>query len=230
MSISPVVDATPEEEDAYESMVLDGSPAKFEGVKFTEDNEEPKSSARSSAEAKDTPSPIEPSIRQPTFLAAPRFKTSDAVETRNDRPLLPDAFSPQRRGAKYITGGLAAEVRDWLVQVKGATEYDRPTGESVKFTVDQVSHCPQGEMFLIAGDVARNGNEVEGTPKQNGTGVGQPAKAILAGEGRIPGLGRKTVVAQGLMVSMYQPIWDIDLKDTGQFAVACDWEGETQAS
>lgn len=230
MSVSPVVDATPEEEEAYGSMALDDASTEIDGLKLSEEDEEPPSSPRPSVEEADTPSPIEPSTRQPTFLAAPRFKTSDAVETKKDRPVLPDAFSPQRRGAKYVTGGLAAEVRDWLVQVKGASEYDRPTGQSVKFIVDQVSHCPEREMCLISGDVAQNGHEVDGTPEQDGTGASQPAKVILAGDGRIPGLGCRSVVAQGLMVSMYQPIWDINLKDMGRFAVACDWEGEIQAS
>lgn len=230
VSISPVVDATPEEDKAYESMALDHATTEIDEFKLPEEDEEPLSSPRPSVKEKDTPSPIEASTKQPTFLAAPRFKTTDAVETKKYRPLLPDAFSPQRRGAKYVTGGLAAEVRDWLVQVKGASEYDRPTWDCVKFIVDQVSHCPQGEMCLISGDVAQNGHEVDGTPEQDGTGAGQPAKVILAGDGRIPGLGHRTIVAQGLMVSMYQPIWDINLKDMGRFAVACDWEVETQAS
>lgn len=232
VSISPVVDATPEEA-AYEPMALDDASAEIDGLKLSEvdeENDEPLSSPRSIALARDTPSPTEPSTRQPTFLAAPRFKTSDPDETKKDRPLLPDAFSPQRRGAKYVSGGLAAEVRDWLVQMKGATEYDRPTGDSVKLIVDQVSHCTQGEMCLVSGDEAQSAHEGEVTPEHNGAGPGQPARVILAGDGRIPGLGRRTVVAQGMMVSMYQPIWDIKLKDMGRFAVACDWAGETQAS
>lgn len=230
VSLSPVVDATPEEEEPYEPMALDDAPTEIDGFELSDEYQKPLSSPRRSAEPKDTPSPIEPSTRQPTFLAAPRFKTSEAVETKNDRLLLPEAFSPQRRGAKYVTGGLAAEVRDWLVQVKGATEYDRPTGESLKFIVDQVSHCPQGEMCLISGNESQSRQQSETTREQDGTGAGQPARVILAGDGRISGLGHRTVVAQGLVVSMYQPIWDIDLKDMGRFAVACDWEGKTQVS
>lgn len=230
MSLSPVVDATPEEEEAYEPMAMVDALTEVDGFELPGEYQKPLSSPRPSADPKDTPSPKEPSTRQPTFLAAPRFKTSEAVETKKDRPLLPEAFSPQRRGAKYVTGGLAAEVRDWLVQVKGATEYDRPTGESVKFIVDQVSHCPQGQMCLISGNEAQIGQQFEMTPEQNETRIGQAARVILAGDGRIPGLGHRTVVAQGLRVSMYQPIWDINLKDLGRFAVACDWEGKPPSS
>ncbi|KAF3760794.1 hypothetical protein M406DRAFT_334412 [Cryphonectria parasitica EP155] len=160
-------------------------------------------------------SPSEPAARHPpNFRAAPRFRATDAAtETTADRPPLPDAFSPQRRGAKYVPGGLAAEVRDWLVQVKGASEYDRPAGASVQMKVDEVR---DGSGMWIVG-----AHEVE---KSSARDDGNSAKVILAGDGRISALGRRNFVRTGGMVSMYQPMWDINLSHLGHFAVVCDWE------
>lgn len=161
--------------------------------------------------------PEEQSIRHPTFRNAPRFKTTEAADGAQQRPL-PDAFSPQRRGVKYVPGGLAAEVRDWLVQVKGASEYDRPAGSSIGVTVDEV-RSGVGMHIITA---RRAGGEAETEAEAEGEGI--PAKAILAGLGRTTGLGGRGAVERGALVSMSQPMWDITLDDLDHFAVACDWE------
>lgn len=224
MSISPVVDATPSEDDFHEPMVLDDGSTEVDDSQMSETHHDSISPSKLRPAFVRSPSPVELPTRQPTFLSAPRFKTSEALEAGPDHPPLPEAFSPQRRGAKYVTGGLAAEVRDWLVQVKGASEYDRPTGESVRLIVDQVRPSYHGRMCTISG------NEVGGTQGQNGNGESKPARVILAGDGRIAGLRGRTVVSEGGTISMYQPMWDINLKDLGRFAVACDWDGEGQKS
>lgn len=156
-------------------------------------------------------SPEEQAIRHPTFRNAPRFKATEAAIGTQRHPL-PDAFSPQRRGAKYVPGGLAAEVRDWLVQVKGDSEYDRPAGSSIGVNVGEV-RSGLGMHIITA---QRDDGEAEGESI--------PAKAILAGDGRTAGLDGKSIVEKGGFVSMSQPMWDITLDDLGHFAVACDWE------
>lgn len=155
--------------------------------------------------------PEEQASRRPTFQHAPRFKPNEAADGAQQRPL-PDAFSPQRRGAKYIPGGLAAEVRDWLVQVKGYSEYDRPAGSGIGVTV--------GEAKSGVGMHIITAHQLDGKAEDEGI----PTKAILAGDGRTTGLGVKSIVKRGGPVSMSQPMWDITLDDLGQFAVACDWE------
>lgn len=230
MSISPVVDAMPDQEECHEPMALDDEPVEFDDISLSEDHETAMSSFGRRIASEDPPPPTEPSTRHPTFLSAPRFKPNEAVERAPDRTPLPEAFSPRRRGAKYATGGLAAEVRDWLVQVRGASEYDRPTGESVRLIVNQVRHSPHGGMCMVSGSEVEGGTEVSRVSCQTGDGEGKPARVVLAGDGRIAGLGGKNSVTQGEMVSMYQPMWDLALKDLGRFAVACDWEKLGQAS
>lgn len=153
----------------------------------------------------------EQAIRNPTFRNAPRFKTAEAASAAQQHPL-PDAFSPQRRGAKYVPGGLAAEVRDWLVQVKGAAEYDRPAGSSVGATVGEVRSGAGMHLVTAQRLVGEAGDE------------SIPDKAILAGDGRTAGLSGRSAVRKGGRISMAQPMWDITLDDLGHFAVACDWE------
>lgn len=149
--------------------------------------------------------------RHPTFQNAPRFKAAEITAEVQQRPL-PEAFSPQRRGAKYVAGGLAAEVRDWLVQVKGASEYDRPAGSGIDVVVDEAMSSP-GVHVIAARQLD---TEVEDQSV--------PGKVILAGDGRVTGLRGRSAVGRGGVVSMSQPMWDITLDDLGQFAVACDWE------
>lgn len=168
--------------------------------------------------------------RHPTFRSAPRFKAA-ARPPLNDTttddhnafaairgPLLPEAFSPQRRGAKaFVSGGLAAEVRDWLVQVKGASEYDQHTGgedgsSGVRVVVDEARGPVGGGMWVVQ----TRGEE----------GSLERKKVILAGDGRLlgGGLAGRSVISEGAGLKLFQPMWDVTLRDLGQFAVACDWE------
>lgn len=149
--------------------------------------------------------------RHPTFRNAPRFKAAEIAAEAQQRPL-PEAFSPQRRGAKYVAGGLAAEVRDWLVQVKGASEYDRPAGSSIDVVIDEAILAPGVQ--IVASRHLDTGVEGENVP----------GKVILAGDGRVTELRGRCPVKRGGVVSMSQPMWDISLDGLGQFAVACDWE------
>jgi len=155
--------------------------------------------------------PDEQAPRNPTFRNAPRFKAAEITAEVQQRPL-PEAFSPQRRGAKYVARGLAAEVRDWLVQVKGASEYDRPAGSSIDVVVNEAMSAPG--MHFIAARQLDTGSEDENIP----------GKVILAGDGRVTELRGRSAIRTGGIVSMSQPMWDITLDGIGQFAVACDWE------
>ncbi|KUI72567.1 hypothetical protein VM1G_08448 [Cytospora mali] len=215
VSISPEADMSSEHHfsgvtmEEIEQVEVSGTPM-LDGrllVQSPINSEEP----MTDSEPQSPQSPEEQVTRHPTFRNAPRFKTSEAVDGDQQHPL-PDAFSPQRRGAKYVPGGLAAEVRDWLVQVKGASEYDRPAGSSMGVTVGEVKSGVG--MHIITAQCLDGEAESESIP----------AKAILAGDGRTAGLGGKSIVKRGGLVSLFQPMWDITLDDLGQFAVACDWE------
>ncbi|CAN8105962.1 unnamed protein product [Discula destructiva] len=227
LSMSPVVDVTPDEEDPPERVTLDDDRMVIDNTPLSNDDDNdgvPNRAEHPMADAEIPPPIVSVPIRHPTFLSAPRFKTSEAVEANQSNPPLPDAFSPQRRGVKYVPGGLAAEVRDWLVQVKGPSEYDRPAGQSVRLNVKQVRTCNPSGMCIISGTEVKGGADIDGSLVQKDVQEHQPAKVILAGDGRIVGLGGKRVVARGKTLSLYQPMWDIALDDLGRFAVACDWD------
>lgn len=215
VSLSPEIDASPDTDRCDVPMEDDAQPEISSTPVFDDriavqssfDHEGPTADS-------DPPSPRtadEQAPRHPTFHNAPRFKAAEITAEVQQRPL-PEAFSPQRRGAKYVAGGLAAEVRDWLVQVKGSSEYDRPAGSSIDVIVDDAMSAPG--MHVIAA-------------RQLGTAVEDesiPGKVLLAGDGRVTGLRGRSAVRRGEVVSMSQPMWDITLDDLGQFAVACDWE------
>lgn len=229
MSISPEGDLIPDANEADEPMVVDDGSIEIDSNTPPDDSLHspiPSSvpSDRLSTSGSEGPaSPTgPPPARHPTFHSAPRFKTTEpATRDAQKRPPLPDAFSPQRRGAKYVPGGLAAEVRDWLVQVKGVSEYDRPAGASVQVTVDAAR---AGNGMWIVASRHHYQQQTEGSGGGESREGGHPAKVILAGDGRIAGLGGRSAVGESGTVAMHQPMWDVTLGDLGQFAVACDWE------
>ncbi|TDZ44662.1 hypothetical protein CTRI78_v009455 [Colletotrichum trifolii] len=98
----------------------------------------------------------ETSKTQPTFHRAPRFKVSEAELARTEG--LPDAFSPQRRGQRYVPGGLAAEMQSWLAEVKGwAGGGDRAPDLVMQIAVDGV--VPGNRMYLVNGRRIVEGEE-----------------------------------------------------------------------
>lgn len=122
---------------------------------------------------------------------------------------LPDAFSPQRRGVKYLPDGLAAEVRDWLVELKGGDGSDGFGVTEARFTVDDVRSYPG--MLLVRGH------------REKEDAQGETERLIIAGDGRITGLGGKNEVKKGSLVTIAPPAWDVNLDSEGKWTVGCDW-------
>ncbi|KAK1993879.1 hypothetical protein LX36DRAFT_615112 [Colletotrichum falcatum] len=146
---------------------------------------------------------------QPTFRRAPRFKMSDADTTHQEG--LPEAFSPQRRGAKYVAGGLAAELQSWLAEVRGWTGGDRPACLVMDIVIDEMR--AGNRMYLVTGRrIVGNGEASEEIA----------ARLMLAGEGRLAGLGQKAAVVAGSTITISQPAWEVEL-DGSRWIVACDW-------
>ncbi|KAK3365754.1 hypothetical protein B0T24DRAFT_636644 [Lasiosphaeria ovina] len=180
----------------------------------------------------------------PTFLRAPRFRATAAPDqgrhpAHRDHPvpdqLLPEIFSPQRRGGdKYVAGGLAAELRDWLVEIKRSEFADDGEGgtagkqkqpaaaAAVRVGIDKVRPGGPG-LTLVAGRVL---------PAGSGGGSSNVVHAILAGEGRRPevldtaGGGSSSshgVVSPGAVVAISPPAWDAELLHR-RWAVVYRWE------
>lgn len=143
--------------------------------------------------------------QQPIFQQAPRFKPLDDANTYGG---LPVAFSPQRRGARYVPGGMAAQLQGWLSEVKGWEEHSTAAERVVKMHVEQVR--PGRRMYLIQGRV----------PSEEAS-----QKWILAGEGKLTGLGKRAEVKMGSVVLIEQPTWDVELEGS-TWNVACEWSVE----
>lgn len=135
---------------------------------------------------------------QPVFRPPPRFKqvADESYEA------LPDVFSPQRKGAKYVAGGLAAELQGWLSDVKGGRD-DLSDVEQARFTVEEVK--PGTRMYLVRGVFEKDKRNV-----------------ILAGEGKLTGLGRRAVVEEGSRIALGRLGWEIEM-DGEEWYVSCDW-------
>ncbi|KAG7289708.1 hypothetical protein NEMBOFW57_006084 [Staphylotrichum longicolle] len=95
-------------------------------------------------------------VDHPAFIPLhdlpPQHRGPSNFPAHPDAYLTADIFSPQRRGAKYLPGGLAAELRDWLVDVKGGVDGEcevraassvlrlgPSAGASVRVVVDEAS-------------------------------------------------------------------------------------------
>lgn len=139
-------------------------------------------------------------LQQPIFHAAPRFKPTETDPTTEG---LPAAFSPQRRGQKYISHGLAASLQGWLSDVKGWEGSDRSAEAVLTVTIEEVK--PGRRMYLARGRVD-----------------GEVRRFVLAGEGKLTGLGRRAVVEVGSRVAVGRPVWDVVLEGE-TWTVACDW-------
>ncbi|RYP57514.1 hypothetical protein DL769_009429 [Monosporascus sp. CRB-8-3] len=172
--------------------------------------------------------------QQPTFHKAPRFKQPDLPATEAPRrDPLPDAFSPHhRRGAssKYAPGGLAGEVRDWLVGIEAGIGVmkRREEGEwAARLVIEDVRVAP-GMGVLVSGHRVRDGlgeGEMLGSGGAGGDGD-EPehgTKLVLAGQGRLVGLARRNEVGRGAVVGIAGPMWEVELSGLGSWVVACDW-------
>ncbi|KAF7543272.1 hypothetical protein G7Z17_g10865 [Cylindrodendrum hubeiense] len=142
--------------------------------------------------------------QQPTFHPPPRFKPTEIDAMAEG---LPAAFSPQRRGAKYLAGGLAADLQGWLSDIKGWEGVDQAAEAVARVTVELIR--PGRRMYLVKGRV----EEATGTASK---------RFLLAGEGKLTGLGRRAVVGVGSVVVVGQPVWDVELEGE-VWTVSCDW-------
>lgn len=180
-------------------------------------------------------------VHQPIFQKAPRFKPAEIPEGAPHPEPLPDTFSPRRKGAKYVAGGLAAELRNWLVDVEAGISSGPSMGSGAKrdeewvarIRVDSLRSAVESArgMTLVLGRQVLNGGskasgedrhpgEDEGTAEILGTNT---VRLILAGPGRLSGLGVGHKVRPGVLLGIGRPTWEVVLDDLGRWGVACDW-------
>ncbi|KAI0514551.1 hypothetical protein F5B22DRAFT_610888 [Xylaria bambusicola] len=177
---------------------------------------------------------------RPTFQKPPRFKPAELPGGAPRPEPLPDVFSPQRKGAKYVAGGLAAELRDWLVDVEagfGSSSIANTTARDeewvARIQVDDTSDTSpnargmtlvQGRQILSNKVDANNNSQAEGRNEEAGDVLGHSIfKLILAGPGRLSGLGIGNDVRPGVVIGIARPTWEVVLDGLGRWGVACDW-------
>ncbi|KAL5321930.1 hypothetical protein ACEPPN_009894 [Leptodophora sp. 'Broadleaf-Isolate-01'] len=160
------------------------------------------------------------------FLKPPRFRPPDpSLASQTQADPLPEQFSPHRKGQKYVPGGLAAEVRDWLMNLDGAIPETRGRRKDeewlVKVVVDEFSGGSREGMTMVRGRQVRavegfgDGDEMVDTLR----GV----KVILAGEGAGTGLQRGSAVEIGKMVGIKGPVWEVVVEGE-KWGVGVDWK------
>jgi hypothetical protein len=200
MSISP----TPSFPDMKEADGATRGNIDYEDYDATVADSEDETSVMSVDNSEDSPvaMPNTKVLQQPVFQQAPRFKPLTAENTFGD---LPVAFSPQRRGAKYVAGGMAAQLQGWLSEVKSWEENGEKAESGVKIRVEQIRLGRR--MYLIEGRASLE----EASQKW-----------ILAGEGKLTGLGKRAEVKMGSVVLIEQPTWDVELEGS-VWNVACEW-------
>lgn len=137
--------------------------------------------------------------QQPVFRPAPRFKPNDDDDDDDNasaaaRGAPSAAFSPQRRGVRFLLGELASELQGWLSEVKGwDSSKQAPDADALRIAVQEVR--PGRHMHLVRGRVDTE-DVVRGF--------------ILAGPGRPTGPEGSTA-AEGSVVVAGPPVWDVEV-------------------
>ena len=172
------------------------------------------------------PATPQPSAAKTAFLKPHRFRPPDPSESaqRASDPL-PEQFSPHRKGQNYVHGGLAAEVRDWLVNIEGsipAREVGRRGDEwLVRVLVDECSGGgaeSQARMTTIRG---RQVHSIGGEGEMVDT-AGK-VKVMLAGEGQSTGLQKGSKVEVGKTIGIKGPVWEVVIEGE-KWGVGVDWK------
>jgi len=118
-----------------------------------------------------------------------------------------------------LAGGLAAEVRDWLVNLEpvipaATAQRARDDPWVVKISVDEFSGGGRTGMTLV------RGRQIHSDGMDDNLGV---VKVILAGEGAGSGLQRGSMVEAGKTVGIKGPVWEVVLEGE-KWGVGVDWK------
>ena len=169
-----------------------------------------------------TPAPQStPQPNQSTFVKPPRFRPPASSEKAHSSEPLPDQFSPHRRGQKYVAGGLAAEVRDWLFNIESTGPGDslqkKESPWLLRLVIDELSGGGKAGMTLVQGRKVHTGT-MDG-PLDTLVVM----RVILAGEGAGTGLQKGSKVQVGKTVGIKGPVWEVVMEGQ-KWGVGVDWQ------
>lgn len=151
------------------------------------------------------------------FRTAPRFVPVERPEHSPGIDDHHDVFSPPRRGEKYIRGGLAAELGQWIAGTLNSS------GAGKLYSIHEVEDT--GEVLLAR--ASPTSTHVESTserelPTGNSRQRGTQVNLILGGPRKSGGLIEGQSLNPRDSVIVAQPVWDVDIHGN-RWKVACNW-------
>jgi hypothetical protein len=132
----------------------------------------------------------------------PAFRLPPQEPIASSEPL-PNAFSPHRRGQRFVPGGMAAEVQQWIVETAQSTGQQRTSN---------------GNMFQASLITVADGHNAGMTLLRVQSELG-PLNLLLAGPGKT---NSSQPLSQGDVLGIKPPTWQIKLADEA-WVVATDW-------
>ncbi|OQN97155.1 hypothetical protein B0A48_17252 [Cryoendolithus antarcticus] len=172
--------------------------------------------ARSSFPSTNTPSFNTPSLApsaapstRPAFIPPP-------TPTAADDPAIPPLFSPHRRGAKFLPGGLAATVQSWVVE----------TGQQAAASRRAVGRYGEveGEMVVKVREVEGSGEGQGGVVRVRGTREGFRVEGEEV-RGLLVGGDERGKVEVGAVVRVRMPWWQVMIEGQA-WVVGIEWKVE----
>ena len=120
---------------------------------------------------------------------------------------LPEAFSPHRRGQKFVPGGLASQVQSWVIEAgQSAVQSRRQLGWGRRGA--------EGNEGLLARVAVR---------KVSGYGMGPWLVEGRDGEGMLLVRNERETVEEGMAIGVKAPVWEV-VVDGGGWRVGVDWK------
>ncbi|KAL8727478.1 MAG: hypothetical protein Q9166_006002 [cf. Caloplaca sp. 2 TL-2023] len=162
-------------------------------------------------------SPPHPPTHIQPFILSPKRPPSTSTSATASRPplvfpprspspptaMLHPVFSPHRRGGpKFLPGGLAATVRDWVVDLAASTPATKEGQWDMRLRVGEV-RCGE-RVTLVVEEEEENGEDRERSRK---------SWMLVGGSGE---------VRKGMVVGIRRPVWDVDVQGP-VWRVGVDW-------
>ena len=158
------------------------------------------------------PSAAISAVGEQTHHGRPAFLRPSVAPQEQPSEPLPEVFSPHKRGQKFVPGGMAATVQQWVLETGQAAVQSR-RGKGYLKGEDYV-------MRLKAEDVRGDGPFlVRGVEPS-----GETVEIMLAGKGNGsgPGGGSSAEISAGKIIGVRAPEWEVAMDGT-TYHVAVDW-------
>ena len=151
-----------------------------------------------------TSTPANSEVDAPTTSNRPIFRLPVSVHPEPTEPL-PDAFSPHRRHQRFLPGGMAAEVQQWIVEAAQS--------------VGQHRQSSAGANLLQAIVLETGGPNNTGMILAKATAGNQRIRLLLAGSGKNR---NASSIKQGDVLTIKAPSWNIELEGE-PWIIGVDW-------